>query len=67
MVQLDSGSSRLFPLRWMSPETLRYGRYTTESDVWAFGVLLWEIFANAKQPYFGYSNEEVYDDCDNRS
>jgi len=43
----------------MSLETLRYGRYTTESDVWAFGVVLWEIFSNAKQPYCGYSNEEV--------
>ena len=60
-VQLDSDGGRVFPLRWMSPETVRYGRCTRESDVWAFGVLLWEIFANAKQPYFGYSNEQVGD------
>ena len=59
--QLDNGSNCLFPLRWMSLETVRYGRCTTESDVWAFGVLLWEIFANAKQPYYGHSNEEVLD------
>ena len=34
-------------------------RYTVESDVWAFGVLLWEIFAFALQPYYGLTNEQV--------
>ena len=34
-------------------------RYTVESDAWAFGVLLWEIFAFALQPYYGLTNEQV--------
>lgn len=49
----------MLPVRWMSPEAVKYGRYTTESDVWAYGVVLWEIFTYGRQPYYGHSNEEV--------
>ena len=47
------------PIRWMPPEAVLQNRYTVESDVWAFGVLLWEIFSLALQPYYGMSHEEV--------
>ena len=50
----------MLPVRWMSPESMKYGKYTTESDVWAFGVVLWEIFSFGKQPHYGHGNEEVY-------
>jgi len=43
----------------MSPESVMYGKFTLETDVWSFGVVLWEIFSFGKQPYYGSSNDEV--------
>lgn len=53
------GGSRMLPVRWMSPESVKYGCFTNESDIWAFGVVLWEIYSYGRQPYYGHSNEEV--------
>lgn len=47
------------PVRWMPLESILYNKYTIESDVWAFGVCLWEIFTFALQPYYGMTHEEV--------
>lgn len=47
------------PLRWMSAESMLYGKFTTESDVWSYGILLWEIYSFGLQPYYGYSSQEV--------
>ncbi|XP_077867939.1 fibroblast growth factor receptor 4-like [Saccoglossus kowalevskii] len=46
-------------LRWMSPETIRTARYTTYSDVWSFGIVLWEIVNFGATPYPGDSNSKV--------
>lgn len=43
----------------MSPESVLYGRFTLESDIWSYGVVLWEIYSFGKQPYYGHTNEEV--------
>ena len=51
--------SDAIPIRWMPLESILHNKYTIESDVWAFGVLLWEIFSFALQPYYGLTNEQV--------
>uniref|UniRef100_A0A915I7T5 receptor protein-tyrosine kinase n=1 Tax=Romanomermis culicivorax TaxID=13658 RepID=A0A915I7T5_ROMCU len=50
---------RMMPVRWMSPEALKDATFSSKSDVWAFGVVLWEITTLGRQPYPGLSNEEV--------
>lgn len=49
----------MLPVRWMSPESVMYGKFTLESDIWSYGVVLWEIYSYGKQPYYGHTNEEV--------
>ncbi|NWR30243.1 ROS1 kinase, partial [Tachuris rubrigastra] len=49
----------LLPVRWMAPESLIDGVFTNHSDVWAFGILVWETLTLGQQPYPGLSNTEV--------
>ncbi|XP_060532183.1 insulin-like peptide receptor isoform X2 [Cylas formicarius] len=53
------GTSGRLPVRWMAPESLADGVFTSDSDVWSYGIVLWEIATLAEQPYQGYSNEQV--------
>ncbi|KAL4228229.1 hypothetical protein ACF0H5_013662 [Mactra antiquata] len=53
------GSRGLLPVRWMAPESLKDGVFTSMTDVWSYGVVLWEMATLAAQPYQGLSNEEV--------
>lgn len=51
------GGERPMPVRWMSPESIVYARFTHESDVWSYGVVLWEIYSRGKQPFYGHNND----------
>uniref|UniRef100_A0A672UC39 Protein-tyrosine kinase 2-beta n=1 Tax=Strigops habroptila TaxID=2489341 RepID=A0A672UC39_STRHB len=47
------------PIKWMSPESINFRRFTTASDVWMFAVCMWEILSYGKQPFFWLENKDV--------
>lgn len=57
-IYCKQGAGRL-PMRWMALESLTHQIYTTESDVWSFGVLLWEIVTFGQYPYPEVSNADL--------
>ncbi|ETE63013.1 High affinity nerve growth factor receptor, partial [Ophiophagus hannah] len=59
LVAVKVGGRTMLPIRWMPPESILYRKFTTESDIWSFGVVLWEIFTYGKQPWYQLSNTET--------
>ncbi|KAM4051392.1 tyrosine-protein kinase Fer isoform 1-T1 [Anomaloglossus baeobatrachus] len=55
----SSSGLKQIPIKWTAPEALNYGRYSSESDVWSFGILLWETFSLGVCPYPGMTNQQA--------
>ena len=49
------------PIRWTAPEAIRRAEFSNKSDIWAFGIVLYEIATFGADPYDGVSNKEVVD------
>lgn len=47
------------PIRTVAPEVFASGGFTSAADVWAFGVLIYEIFWNGQEPYLGWSGSRI--------
>uniref|UniRef100_A0A8C8DBJ0 receptor protein-tyrosine kinase n=1 Tax=Oncorhynchus tshawytscha TaxID=74940 RepID=A0A8C8DBJ0_ONCTS len=47
------------PIRWTAPEAIAYRKFTSASDVWSFGIVMWEVMAFGERPYWDMSNCEV--------
>jgi serine/threonine protein kinase len=57
--EYTSSAGARFPVRWSAPEVLNYTKFSSKSDVWAYGVLMWEIFTGGDMPYGKSKNAEV--------
>ncbi|XP_069141590.1 hepatocyte growth factor receptor-like [Argopecten irradians] len=56
----SSENKRKLPVKWMAPESLERGKYSSKSDVWSFGVVLWELITRGNNPYAAVDNWDMY-------
>ncbi|KAG7300921.1 hypothetical protein JYU34_015270, partial [Plutella xylostella] len=55
------------PIKWMAPESINFRRFTSASDVWMFGVCMWEILMLGVKPFSGVKNNDVIGKLENGS
>uniref|UniRef100_A0A3Q3WSM5 Protein kinase domain-containing protein n=1 Tax=Mola mola TaxID=94237 RepID=A0A3Q3WSM5_MOLML len=60
--QYTSSSGAKFPVKWSPPEVLHYSKYSSKSDVWSFGVVMWEIYSGGRTPFENCTNLDVVND-----
>lgn len=46
-------------MRWTAPEAIAYRKFTSASDVWSYGIVMWEVMSFGERPYWDMSNQDV--------
>ncbi|KAI3376000.1 hypothetical protein L3Q82_016529, partial [Scortum barcoo] len=57
--QYTSSSGSKFPVKWSPPEVFNFCKYSSKSDVWSYGVLMWEVLTEGQMPFEQSQNHEV--------
>ncbi|NXG69502.1 EPHB5 protein, partial [Baryphthengus martii] len=52
------------PVRWTAPEAIQYRKFTSSSDVWSYGIVMWEVMSYGERPYWDMSNQDVINAID---
>ncbi|XP_032873635.1 tyrosine-protein kinase SYK isoform X1 [Amblyraja radiata] len=52
-------STGKWPIKWYAPESINYYKFSSKSDVWSFGVMMWESFSYGQKPFKGMKGQEV--------
>uniref|UniRef100_A0A915JJN6 non-specific protein-tyrosine kinase n=1 Tax=Romanomermis culicivorax TaxID=13658 RepID=A0A915JJN6_ROMCU len=60
-----TASKGKLPIKWMAPESINFRRFTLSSDVWMFGVAMWEIMSRGTKPFQGIRNQDVINRIEN--
>ncbi|XP_053704171.1 ephrin type-B receptor 2-like isoform X2 [Synchiropus splendidus] len=47
------------PIRWTAPEAIQYRKFTSSSDCWSYGIVMWEVMSYGERPYWDMSNQDV--------
>eukprot|EP00064_Thunnus_orientalis_P015446 superscaffoldBa00002862_g15498 len=47
------------PIRWTAPESIAYGKFSSASDIWSYGIVMWEVMSYGERPYWEMSNQDV--------
>lgn len=47
------------PIRWTAPEAIAFRKFTSASDVWSYGIVMWEVMSYGERPYWEMTNQDV--------
>lgn len=47
------------PIRWTAPEAIAYRKFSSASDAWSYGIVMWEVMSYGERPYWEMSNQDV--------
>ncbi|XP_074970314.1 ephrin type-B receptor 2 isoform X2 [Phalacrocorax aristotelis] len=47
------------PIRWTAPEAIQYRKFTSASDVWSYGIVMWEVMSYGERPYWDMTNQDI--------
>ncbi|KAA8587229.1 hypothetical protein FQN60_016091 [Etheostoma spectabile] len=71
VIQLEATGTYLspggkIPIRWTAPEGISYRKFTSASDVWSYGIVMWEVVSYGERPYWDMNNQDLFG-SENRS
>lgn len=58
-LELGCSQGGKIPIRWTAPEAIAYRKFTSASDVWSYGIVMWEVMSYGERPYWDMSNQDV--------